>query len=250
MATENLVSLHQVKKMIDHSILKPDFTTEEVKSGCELARKYDVASVCVRPCDVPIAAEILKGSDVVVSTVIGFPHGTTTTETKVFESKQAIASGAVELDMVLNISWLKSGRVDDVKADIAAVVNAAKEGGAIVKVIFENAYLTEEQKITACKISEEVGAAFVKTSTGYATTGSTPHDLKLMRANVSPAVRVKAAGGIRSLAAVLEARACGAVRCGATATQAIVEEFEKLDPTGKGLPLPSLSAPSTIGGSY
>ena len=152
--------------------------------------------------------------------------------------------------MVLNISWLRSGNTAGVEADIAAVVKVAHERGAIVKVILENAYLTDEQKVAACTIAERAGADFVKTSTGYASSGSTAADLRLMRATVSPHVKVKAAGGIRSLAAVLEARACGAERCGATATQAIIEEFQKLDKTGEGLPLPKLGDASVISGGY
>jgi deoxyribose-phosphate aldolase len=141
-------------------------TRDEVRQGCEIARKYDVASVCCKPSDVAFCAEILKGSDVEVGTVVGFPHGSSATSTKVFETKQALADGATEIDMVLNIGLLKSGLHEEVKSDIAAVVAAA--GGKTVKVILENAYLSDEEKVTACKLCEAAGAHYVKTSSGYA----------------------------------------------------------------------------------
>lgn len=216
-----------IAKMLDHSLLQPQLTAEAVRSGCELARKYDTATVCVKPCDLPIAAEVLKGSDVRLSTVIGFPHGAHRTDVKVFEAERAMDDGAVELDMVLNVGRLIGGDLDYVEKDIRAVVEAAHRRGAWVKVILENAYLNDEQKREACRISERAGADFVKTSTGYAPTGATVEDLKLMRATVSAPVRVKAAGGVRTLDAVLAARAAGAVRCGATATEAIMTEAYK-----------------------
>lgn len=238
------VYLKDVAKMIDHSLLQPQLTRADVVSGCELAAKYDVASVCVKPCDVAAAAAALRGTSVKTSTVIGFPHGSNVTATKVFESCLAVADGATELDMVINIGYLRSGCFDKVQADIAAVVSAVA-GRAIVKVILENALLTDEEKVAACRATEAAGAHFVKTSTGYSTSGSTSADLKLMRATVSPAVSVKAAGGVRTLDAVLEARACGATRCGATATAAIIEEFLRRDPTGEGLLLPQAGTEST-----
>jgi deoxyribose-phosphate aldolase len=183
-----------------------------------------VASVCVRPCDVPLAVRLLAGSGVATGTVIGFPHGAHTTATKVFEAQDAIANGATELDMVLNIGQLRSGHDDLVRDDIAAVVQAAA-GRAVVKVILENAYLTDEQKITACRMATEAGANFVKTSTGYAPSGATVADLRLMRANTPPHVQVKAAGGIRTLDAMLAVLDAGATRVGATATRAILDEF-------------------------
>lgn len=249
-ASSGVIYLRDVAKMIDHSILKPDVSTAEARASIEVAKAEGVATVCVRPCDVALAANILKDTDVMVCTVIGFPHGTTTTESKVAEATEALKNGAVELDMVLNISWLKSGRYEDVQRDIEAVVAVAKAGGAIVKVILENAYLTNEEKVKACQLVEAAGGAFVKTSTGYAPTGSTADDLVLMRKAVSPMVRVKAAGGLRTLDAVMEARACGASRCGATATTAILDEFRKRDPEGKGLPEPTRTATSAIGGGY
>lgn len=214
-----------IAKTIDHSLLKPELDDAFVEAGCRLAAEYDVASVCCRPTDVARAAALLAGTDVKVGATIGFPHGNHATETKVFEARRALADGATELDMVLQIGALKSGRDADVKADIAAVVEVAHAGGAIVKVIFENAYLTDEEKIRACRLSEAAGADFVKTSTGFAPGGATHDDLRLMRANVSPRVAIKAAGGVRSLDALLAVMDLGVTRIGATATKAIIEEF-------------------------
>ncbi|MGD0272522.1 MAG: deoxyribose-phosphate aldolase [Gaiellaceae bacterium] len=219
------LSYEQVAKTIDHSLLRPELDTETVRAGCELARAYDVASACVKPCDVVLAREILAGSDVKVSTVIGFPHGSSTTAVKAFEAEQAIAEGAEELDMVLNIGRLRSGVDDEVRADISAVVEVAA-GRALVKVILENAYLDQAQKLLGCRLSEEAGADFVKTSTGFAPSGATIEDLRLMRSAVSPRVAVKAAGGVRTLDALIDAINAGATRVGATATQTILEEFK------------------------
>ncbi len=216
---------HDIAKTIDHSLLRPELDDEFVSDGCQLAAEYDVASVCVRPADVRRAAELLAGTDVAVGTTIGFPHGNHRTETKVFEARQALADGATELDMVLPIGALKSGRDDEVQADIAAVVGVAHAAGAIVKVIFENAYLTDEEKIRACRLSEAAGADFVKTSTGFAPSGATHEDLALMRANTSTSIQVKAAGGVRTLDALLAVMALGVTRIGATATKAILDDF-------------------------
>lgn len=214
----------EIAKMIDHSLLKPELTTQQVIEGCRLAREYDVASVCVKPCDVKLAQGELAGSDVLVTTVIGFPHGAHTTETKVFEAKQAMEDGAVELDMVLNIGRLLSRDFDYVEGDIRAVVELAHAQGVKVKVILENCYLTDELKEIACKICEKVGADFVKTSTGYGTSGATIEDLELMRRVCSPNVEIKAAGGVRTLDAALAVRRAGATRFGATATKKILDE--------------------------
>ena len=173
----------------------------------------------------PAARAILEGTDVAVGTVIGFPHGNHRTETKVFEAVRAIGDGATELDMVIKIGALKSGRDSDVQTDIAAVVDVAHASGAIVKVIFENAYLTDDEKVRACRLSEAAGADFVKTSTGFAPGGATHDDLRLMRANTSPHIQVKAAGGVRTLDALLEVMALGTTRIGATATKAIIDDF-------------------------
>jgi deoxyribose-phosphate aldolase len=214
-----------IAKTIDHSLLRPELDDAFVEDGCRLAAAYDVASVCVRPIDVRRAASLLDGTDVAVGTVIGFPHGGQPTATKVFEARQALADGATELDMVIQIGALKSGRDADVQADIAAVVEVAHEAGAIVKVIFENAYLTDDEKIRACRLSEAAGADYVKTSTGFASGGATHDDLRLMRANTSPHIGVKAAGGVRTLDALLDVMALGTTRIGATATKAIIDDF-------------------------
>jgi deoxyribose-phosphate aldolase len=221
---ENLTE-RDIAKTIDHSLLKPELDDAAVEAGCRLAAKYDTASVCVRPADVKRAKAILDGTDVAVGTTIGFPHGNHVTAIKVAEAKQALADGATELDMVIQIAALKSGRDADVEADIRAVVEVGHAAGALVKVIFENAYLTDDEKIRACHLTEAAGADFVKTSTGFAPTGATIEDLRLMRANTSPHVRVKAAGGVRTLDALLEVMEVGVSRIGATATVAIIEEF-------------------------
>ncbi|MEA2608391.1 MAG: deoxyribose-phosphate aldolase [Chloroflexota bacterium] len=214
-----------IAKAIDHSLLRPELDDAFVEDGCRLAAEYDVASVCVRPADVVRAKAILAGTDVAVGTVIGFPHGNHLTSTKVVEARQALADGATELDMVIQIGALKSGRDEDVQADIAAIVDVAHGAGAIVKVIFENAYLTDDEKIRACRLSEAAGADFVKTSTGFAPGGATHDDLRLMRANTSPHIQVKAAGGVRTLDALLEVMALGTTRIGATATRSIIDDF-------------------------
>jgi deoxyribose-phosphate aldolase len=214
-----------IAKAIDHSLLRPELDDAFVEDGCRLAAEYDVASVCVRPADVARAKAILEGSDVAVGTVIGFPHGNHRTETKVFEAHRALAEGATELDMVIQIGALKSRRDPDVQADIQAIVDVAHASGAIVKVIFENAYLTDDEKIRACRLSEAAGADFVKTSTGFAQGGATHDDLRLMRANTSPHIGVKAAGGVRTLDALLEVMALGTTRIGATATKSMIDDF-------------------------
>jgi deoxyribose-phosphate aldolase len=223
-SVDNLTE-RQVSKAIDHSLLRPELDDAFVEAGCRLAVQYDVASVCVRPVDVGRAKAILAGTDVKVGTVIGFPHGSSTTETKVFEAQRAIEDGAVELDMVVDIGALKSGRDDDVQRDIAAVVKVAHAGGAIVKVILENAYLTDDEKIRGSRLVEAAGAEFVKTSTGFAPGGATHEDLALMRRTVSPNVQVKAAGGVRTLDALIDVMNLGVTRVGATATKAIIDDF-------------------------
>jgi len=214
-----------VAKTIDHSLLRPELDDTFIADGCRLAAEYDVASVCVRPVDVARAHAFLAGTDVAVGTVIGFPHGSHTTATKVFEAQRALADGAVELDMVIDIGALRSGRDGDVQADIEAVVGVGHAGGAIVKVIFENAYLTDDEKVRACHLAEAAGADFVKTSTGFAPSGATHDDLRLMRRTVSPRVQVKAAGGVRTLDALLAVMDLGVTRVGATATKAILDDF-------------------------
>lgn len=218
---------HDIAKMLDHSTLQPFLTDEDIRKGCELALRYDTASVCARPCDMSLVASLLRGSDVKVCTVIGFPHGTHRTAIKVAEAKQALADGCTELDMVINIGKLLGGDEDYVRDEIRQIVQVAHEAGALVKVILETCYLTDAQKVTACHLSEEAGADFVKTSTGYGTKGCTIQDLQLMRRSVSERVQVKGSGGIRDLDTVLSARAVGATRCGVSATAAIMAEAEK-----------------------
>jgi deoxyribose-phosphate aldolase len=236
-----------IAKTIDHSLLRPELDDAFVEAGCRLAAAYDVASVCVRPADVRRARAILEGSDVAVGTVVGFPHGNHRTDTKVFEARQALADGATELDMVIAIGALKSDRDAEVLADIAAVVDVAHAGGAIVKVIFENAYLTDDEKIRACGLTEAAGAEFVKTSTGFAPGGATHDDLRLMRAHTSPPTQVKAAGGVRTLDALLEVMALGVTRIGATATQTIIDDFRARK---AGLADATAGAATTTEGGY
>ena len=220
------ITYEQLAKVIDHSLLRPELTEADVIAGCELAARYHVATVCVKPCHVTLAKEQLKDSDVIVSTVVGFPHGSNLTEIKVAEAEKAMDEGALELDMVLNIGQLRSGKNDFVGADIKAVCDAAHARGVKVKVIFENSYLSDDEKITACKLSDAAGADWVKTSTGFASGGATLEDLRLMRANVRDTVSVKAAGGVRTLPALLNVIDAGANRCGATATATILDDFK------------------------
>ncbi len=219
------VTERQLAKTIDHSLLKPELDDAFIEDGCRLAAEYDVASVCVRPADVTRAKALLEGTDVAVGTVIGFPHGSSTTATKVFEAKEALANGATELDMVIQIGALRSGRDEDVRADIAAVVEVAHAAGAIVKVILENAYLTDEEKERGSRLAEVAGADFVKTSTGFAPSGATHEDLALMRRVTSPHVQVKAAGGVRTLDDLLAVMNLGVTRIGATQTKPILDDF-------------------------
>jgi len=213
-----------IAKMIDHSLLNPGLTDEELESGCRLARQYDVASACVKPYFLKRCAELLAGSSVAPSTVLGFPHGGNTTAVKVAEAEAALRDGGIELDMVVNIGKVLSEDWDYVRHDIRAVVNVTHAGGGIVKVIFENCYLQDSHKIRLCELCAEVGADFVKTSTGYGTGGATIADLKLMRKHSPPHSRVKAAGGIRTLDALLEVREIGVSRSGATRTAEMLGE--------------------------
>ena len=217
-------SCDDIAKKIDHSLLRPELTAEDIRKGCQIARKYKVATVCCAPCDVLAVKELLVGSGVKTTTVVGFPHGYNSTATKVFEAKQAIQDGAVELDMVLNIGKLLSGDYEYVKEDLLAVVDVAHPRNVPVKVIFENYYLTDKLKKIACRLCEEAGADFVKTSTGFAGGGATLEDLKLMRDNVSENVQVKAAGGVRDLDTALKVRKIGCTRFGATRTETIMED--------------------------
>jgi deoxyribose-phosphate aldolase len=213
-----------IAKMIDHSLLQPTLTDDDLDRGCRLAREYDVASVCIKPYAVRRAAELLTGSAVAVGTTIGFPHGGHVPAIKVAESRRAVADGARELDMVVNIGKVLSGDWEYVADDVRAVVEAAHRDGALVKVIFENCFLNDAQKEWLCKICGEAGADFVKTSTGYGDAGATDDDLRLMRRCSSQKVQVKAAGGVRTLDRLLAVRALGVTRVGATATKNILDE--------------------------
>ncbi len=219
------MSKKDLARMIDHTILKADATEMEVEKLCNEALEYNFASVCINPAMVEKAATMLKGSDVKVCTVIGFPLGATTTEVKAFETEDVIKKGATEVDMVINIGKLKEGNLEYVKKDIEAVVNAAK-GKALTKVIIETCLLTDEEKVTACKLSKEAGADFVKTSTGFSTGGATASDIKLMRETVGPELGVKASGGVRSNADAIAMIENGATRIGASASISICEGTE------------------------
>ena len=220
-------SYEDVAKMIDHSLLNPALTADDLEAGIRLAIAYDVASVCILPYYLRRCAELLRGSGVRASTTIGFPHGGHTTAIKLAEARQAVADGGEELDMVVNISAVLSGRWDYVRDDMRAVIETTHEAGQKAKVIFENAYLQDSHKIRLCEIAAELGADWVKTSTGYAAGGATMEDLKLMRAHVPPRVQVKAAGGVRDLDKLLEVRALGVSRCGATRTAAMLDEARR-----------------------
>ena len=230
-------TLRQLAKMIDHSLLHPTMTDAEILKGCETARRYDVATVCVKPYAVRMSREALQGSGVKVCSVIGFPHGNNTTALKVAESEQAIHDGATEIDMVINIGKALGGNWDYVAADIEAVNQACIKNGAILKVIFETDYLQDEHIVKLCQVCSELKAAFVKTSSGYGFVkqasgdynykGATDHVLTLMRQYCAPEVQIKAAGGVRSLDDLLRVRAIGVTRIGATATEAILQEAKK-----------------------
>ena len=232
------VTVQDIANLMDHSNLQPQLTIQDTIDCCTMAKKYKCISCCVRPSDIEIAKKELDGTDIIITTVIGFPHGTCTTETKVFEAMDAIAKGADELDMVMNIGRMKSGDYDYVKKDIEAVAKVCHASGLKLKVILENAFLTEEEKIKACRICDEAGADFTKTSTGYAPSGSKLEDLKLMRANTRPDMQVKAAGGIRTLDDVLKIMATGTVRVGTRSTEYILEEAVKREKEGT-LEIPS-----------
>ena len=222
-------SYSDVAKMIDHSLLNPTLTWDELEHGIALALAYDVASVCIMPYALKHCAERLRGSNsnVRASTTIWFPHGGHSTAIKVAEARQALADGGEELDMVVNISKVLSGDWPYVKDDIRGVVEATHAAARKVKVIFENAYLNDDQKIRLCEICAELRADWVKTSTGYAPTGATDADLMLMRKHSPPSVQVKAAGGIRDLDTLLRVRALGVTRCGATRTASMMDEARR-----------------------
>ncbi len=222
-----VVSYEQIAKMIDHSLLQPVLTDEQLEAGCRLAADYGVASVCIKPYFVARAAELLRGTGVAVGTTVGFPHGGHKTAVKVFEAEQALADGATELDMVCNIGKVLSGDWRFVAEDIEAVLRLCQSGSAILKVIFENCYLERAHKIELCRICTDLGVHFVKTSTGYGSAGATVEDVRLMRENVGTHVQVKAAGGIRTLDALLAMRQAGASRIGASRTAQILDTLRE-----------------------
>ena len=223
-ASEKLTKIDPaIAALIDHTILKPEATREDVIKVCREARQYGFASVCVNPYWVPLVQRELAGSQVLVCTVVGFPLGATSTDAKVCETENAIRAGAQEIDMVINVGALRSGDTEAVRNDIAGVVRAAHKGGAIVKVILETALLDDTQKTVACQLAKAAGADFVKTSTGFSTAGATAQDIALMRAAVGPGMGVKASGGIRTLQDLQTMTAAGATRIGASASVKIVE---------------------------
>ncbi len=244
-------SYDELAKMIDHSLLHPTMTDQDLDDGCRLAAKYGAASVCIKPYAVKRAAELLNGTGVLVGAVIGFPHGNGTTESKRYETELACRDGAAEIDMVINIGKALSGDWAYVETDVRAVCDEARRHGAKVKVIFENDYLTkggagldsDAFKRKLCELCERAGAAWVKTSSGYGFVkqadgsynykGATEHDLALMRASVSEAVQVKAAGGVRDLDGLIRVRELGGSRCGATATAAMMDEYRKREAAEK-----------------
>lgn len=217
-------SYESIAKMIDHSLLNPTLTPAEMEDGCALARLYDVASVCILPYYVRRCAELLQDSTVHPSTTIGFPHGGHTTAVKLAEARQALADGAVELDMVINISAARGGRWEYVQSEIEQLTALTHGHGARIKVIFENAYHDDAAKVRLCEICGTIGVDWVKTSTGYAPSGATLDDLCLMRAHSPAHVQVKAAGGVRDLDTLLAVQQIGVTRCGATRTSAMLEE--------------------------
>ncbi len=217
-------TLADLAKMIDHSLLQPILTDEELERGCQLAVEYRVASVCIKPYAVKLAVKLLAGSGVYASTVIGFPHGGHLTRTKVYEANAAIDDGAVELDMVVNIGKVLTGDWAYVADDVKQVIDAAHKRGAKLKVIFENCFLKDEHKKQLCRLCGDAGADWVKTSTGYGDSGATLDDLKLMREHSPSHVQVKAAGGVRSFDTLMAVRAIGVTRVGATATKAILDD--------------------------
>lgn len=220
------ITISQIADVLDHSLLRSDITVQELIEGCALAKEYSCVSVCVRPSDLPIVMRELEGSKVLPTTVIAFPHGTATTESKVFETIDAVKKGAVEVDMVMNYARLLSGEYDYVEDDIRQVAEAAHKGNALLKVIFENYYLTPEQIVQSCRICKRAGADFIKTSTGYAPGGAKLEDLKLMVANAD-GMKVKAAGGVKDLDAALAIIATGTVRIGTRESKQILKDAQE-----------------------
>ena len=227
----------EIAKLIDHTLLKPDATQDEIRKLCEEALQYQFASVCVNPWNVAQSAELLRGSSVKVCTVVGFPLGATLPEVKVFEAQKSMERGAQEIDMVMNIGALKSRRAGAVEADIHGVVAASHHVGAICKVIIETCLLTREEKIQASLASKNAGADFVKTSTGFSTAGATPEDVRLIRETIGPGTGIKAAGGVRTLEELQKMLEAGATRIGASAGVKILQQLRSgKSPAASGAP--------------
>ncbi|MEP6668045.1 MAG: deoxyribose-phosphate aldolase [Chthoniobacter sp.] len=248
--------------MIDHALLHPTMTDAELRAGCALARTYAVASVCIKPYAVQLAVEALRGSEVAVGTVIGFPHGSNTTEIKRLETAQACREGAVEIDVVINVGRALGGDWAYVENELREITGEAHGHGALLKVIFETDFVTADAtKIRLCEICEQVGADFVKTSTGFGfvrqadghfhTVGATPHDLALMRAHTSSKVQVKASGGVRNLDGLIAARDLGATRCGTSATALILDEYrQRQSAESGGVSAPISASVPLLQGNY
>ena len=224
---EPLATYEQLAKMIDHSLLKPQLSEEQVIEGCEIASKYNVANVTVRPSDADLAVSLMKGAGIPVGSVVGFPHGSSTTSVKLYETRDLLRRGVKEIDMVINIGKMISRQFQHVETELRQMAETCHEEGAIVKVIFENAYLTDELKIIACRISKRTGVDFSKTSTGFAPSGATIEDLRLMYKHCAPEVQVKAAGGVRTMERAVEVYEAGCTRFGATATVAILDAWKQ-----------------------
>lgn len=229
----NTITAPDIAKMIDHSLLNPKFTRQEVEAGCRLAMEYECVTVCVKPCDAALAYGILKDSGVITTTVIAFPHGSSLTEIKVLETRRAVEQGCGEVDMVMNIGRFLSGDYNLVQDDIQAVREEAHRAGALVKVIFENAYLTAEQIKKACRLATAAKVDFTKTATGYAPYGARIADLRIMRAHTPPNMQVKAAGGVRQIDDALAVRAVGVSRFGCTTTAKIIQEAREREARGE-----------------
>lgn len=253
----NTATLRDLAKMIDHSLLHPTMTDADTRAGCEIALRHDVATACVKPYAIPLARQILDGSDVAVCPVIGFPHGNSTTAIKTAEARAAARDGGREIDMVINVGKALGGDWDYVRDEIRAIQDAVCAEGAILKVIFENDYLDDDSIIRLCHTCSEIGVAFVKTSTGYGFVkgpdgnynyrGATIHHLRLMRAHCPPEVQIKAAGGVRTLDDLLRVRAIGVSRIGATATEAILAEARRRGFGPDPIPVPGPEGDLTPG---
>ena len=220
----NQREIEEIASLIDHTLLKPDASRDEIRKLCQEAAHFGFASVCINPWYVPLAAEMLRGTNVKICTVVGFPLGATLPQVKIYEAEEAIKLGAQEIDMVINIGALKSGQDDVVESDIRGVVEASHHGGAICKVILETALLTQQEKTRASEAAKRAGADFAKTSTGFSIAGATAEDVALMRAVVGPEMGIKAAGGVRSFADLMKMVRAGATRIGASASVKIMEE--------------------------